>query len=120
MGLTALKSHKIDTHPIWEVNYKVIDMDGSDRYQGLRCYTNGSKTNQGVGSGVCVMIHTHIMKTRWYKIVKLGTVFQAELYAIKRACELIKEVKQTNTNDEDFNRIRILSDSISAMLYHNE
>ena len=115
MGLETTQSDKIDTHPIWEKNYTIVTGNGDDRYQGFRCYTDGSKTRHGVGSGACIMMHTHIMKTRCYGLKDYSTVFQAELYAIQQACKLIVEVKKDFKNDPDFKNVRILSDSKSAL-----
>ena len=89
LGLVEQDSDKICTEPIWEKNYEIIHGDGDDKYQGFRCYTDGSKTVNGVGSGICIMMHTHVMKTRCHGIMDHGTVYQAELYAIQQACDLI-------------------------------
>ena len=61
------------------------------------------------------MIHTHILNTRCYGIIDHGTVFQAELFAIMQACDLIKGLKIAHGNDRDFDKVRILSDSQSAL-----
>ena len=42
-------------------------------------------------------------------------LFQAELYAIRKACELLPEIKRAHENDPDFDKIRILSDSQAAL-----
>ena len=117
MGITQITCDKINRLPIWEKDYEVLDFGiGEDRYQGYRCYTDGSKTRNGVGSGLCVMMHGHIMKTRCYGLNDFCTVFQAEIYAIKRACEILTDMKDGLANDPEFGTIRILSDSQAALL----
>ena len=76
---------------------------------------DGSKTKHGVGSGTCIMMHTYIMKTRSFGLKEYGTVFQAELYAIMKACNLIESTWEANKDDPEFRTVRILSDSTAAL-----
>ena len=85
-------------------------------YQGFRCYTDGSKTSHGVGSGTYAMIHTHILKTRCFGLEKHATVFQAELHAIKQATRVIEASIPDKDTDREFGKIRILSDSQAALM----
>ena len=62
------------------------------------------------------MIHTYVLKTRCYGLEGHANVFQAELYAIKQAVDLIAQTKATHRNDDEFNNIRILSDSQAALM----
>ena len=74
-------------------------------------YTDGSKTKSGVGSGlVAYKGKTEIIRQR-YKLPDYATVYQAEMYAIFRAC------KNLNTLDREMPQyIKILSDSQAAIL----
>jgi hypothetical protein len=76
-----------------------------DRKGGLIWYTDGSKTNKGMGAGVyCNGTRRNLSFSRgWYT-----TVFQAEVYAIK-AC--VKENLDRNYRNRN---IYILSDSQAA------
>ena len=116
MGLIKGKCDKINTIPIWEKNYTILKSDGSDNYQGYRCYTDGSKTKHGTGSGACLMIHTHVLRTRCYGLAEHANVFQAELYAIKKAIGVMKTTKEEHNEDADFRTVRILSDSQAALM----
>ena len=119
MDIPRIPCDKIDSFPLWEKRYSINNSkDGDDKYQGFRCYTDGSKTRHGVGSGSCAMIHTYILKTRAYGLQDYCTVFQAELYAIKRSCALITDIldQPQYTEDPDFKKVLILSDSQAALL----
>ena len=49
----------------WEKNYKATPQsNGKDINHGLRCYTNRSKTANGVGWGICIMDGDKVIKTR--------------------------------------------------------
>ena len=115
MGLPKEDSDRINCCPIWEKEYEVIPSNGDDDYKRLRCYTDGSKTKHGVGSGVCIMERNWVYKSRAFGINNYCTVFQAEVYAIKQACGLIKQTIENEPDLTTQNTIRILSDSQAAL-----
>ena len=116
LGIPAMDSDTINNTPTWEKEYFILGSDGSDSYEGLRCYTDGSKTRHGVGAGICIMNEDRIVRTRSLGLPTYGTVYQAELYAIKQACGLIKSTltKKPELRGKH-NVIRILSDSQAAL-----
>ena len=62
-----------------------------DQHKGLRCYTDGSNNNVGVGAGFCIAEHDKILRARAYGVSKSSTVLQAEIKAIELAAtELTK------------------------------
>ena len=120
MGLPQGTCDKIDTIPIWDKRYTINIGNGDNKYQGYQCYTDGSRTKYGTGSGVCLMIHTHVLKTRCFGLTEHANVFQAELHAIKQATHLIKSTQENFANDDDFKTVRILSDSQAALMSLNK
>ncbi|XP_073841439.1 uncharacterized protein [Musca autumnalis] len=57
---------------------------------GIEVYTNGSKMENGTGAGV----YSDILNLQLsFKLNKKCSVFQAEIFAIKKAAELIKNIK---------------------------
>ena len=100
----------IGKEKIWEQNYEINRIGaGNDIVRGHRCYTDGSKTKYGVGSGVCIMENSWVTKTRAFGLSSHSSVFQAELQAIRMACPLIKE------NVKQGSHITIMSDSQAAI-----
>ena len=109
-GIDKLTSDEIPKTKIWETAYEVIKPGaGSDTSDGLRIYTDGSKTANGTGAGVCIMRDDKVIKSRAFNLPDYCTVFQAELAAIREGCKLIpKRNKREN--------IVILTDSQAALL----
>ncbi|GBM35767.1 hypothetical protein AVEN_108965-1 [Araneus ventricosus] len=61
--------------------------DGGNINTGLRIYTDGSKTEKGVGAAFCVLTDINITH-RWSTRLSLrNTVFQAEILALLKAVE---------------------------------
>ena len=95
---------------IWEQNYAVSHMGkGNDILHGHRCYTDGSRTTKGTGSGVCIMDGSKVTKTRAIGLTNHATVFQAEMQAIRLGCSQIKDAVPKGES------ITILSDSQAAI-----
>ena len=74
-------------------------------------YTDGSKTNQGVGAGVYISTNSKGLPagSASYPLGKLATVFQAEVYAILISAQKLLEHNVSNTT------IKIFSDSQGAI-----
>ena len=68
-----------------------ISKHGTDIEQGFRCYTDGSKTKEGLGAGFCIMEHGKV-KTRAFLMQNHTTVFQSEIHAIRMAVPFIKQI----------------------------
>ncbi|GBM27540.1 hypothetical protein AVEN_257853-1 [Araneus ventricosus] len=61
--------------------------DGGNINSGLRIYTDGSKTEKGMGAAFCVLTDVNIIH-RWSTRLSLrNTVFQAEILALLKAVE---------------------------------
>ena len=65
---------------------------------GIRCYTDGSKTADGTGSGICIMENDKIIKTRALGLTNNATVFQAEIQAIRLGCSIIQNLPKQPTH----------------------
>lgn len=77
---------------IWEQRYSIDNGSrGEDICMGYRCYTDGSKTIHGSGSGICIMNDDKVIKTRALGLTRNATVFQSELQAIRLACTLLHD-----------------------------
>ena len=96
---------------MWSKNYEVqVNTDGEDLLIGTRCYTDGSKTSRGTGSGLCIMNDERVVKTRALKLSNHATVFQAELQAIRLACSVIRECEIIEK------KVTLLVDSKAALM----
>lgn len=73
----------------------------------IQIYTDGSRNNDKVGSAFVILHPNNTQLTKKFKLHECCSVFQAELLAIKKACEYIISKKFTNTI--------ILSDSKSGL-----
>lgn len=112
LELPNAPTDKIPMKKIWETNYEVEIKEGSDYYTGTRCYTDGSKTSTGTGTGVCFMENDFITKTRCKGLSDHTTVFQSELEGLQLACHILNEYPSlTNENK----KITILCDSQAAL-----
>ncbi|GBM16281.1 hypothetical protein AVEN_146234-1, partial [Araneus ventricosus] len=76
------------THPSEHLSPTQISLDdGGNINTGLRIYTDGSKTERGVGAAFCVLTDVNITH-RWSTRLSLrNTVFQAEILALLKAVE---------------------------------
>ncbi|GBO40498.1 hypothetical protein AVEN_229754-1 [Araneus ventricosus] len=76
------------THPLEHLSPTQISLDdGGNINTGLRIYTDGSKTEKGVGAAFCVLTDVNITH-RWSTRLSLrNTVFQAEILALLKAVE---------------------------------
>ncbi|GBN76905.1 Putative protein in type-1 retrotransposable element R1DM [Araneus ventricosus] len=76
------------THPSEHPSPTQISLDdGGNINTGLRIYTDGSKTERGVGAAFCVLTDVNITH-RWSTRLSLrNTVFQAEILALLKAVE---------------------------------
>ena len=74
-----------------------------------------AKQSMGLAPRACIIVRTHILKTRSYGLVNHWTVFQAELYTIRKACKLLPEIKRANEKGPNFLKIMIPSDSQAAL-----
>ena len=111
LGMLDVTSDEINKEQIWVKRYKTtISKYGNDISSGLRCYTDGSRTRNGTGAGVCLMRDERILRTRAYGLSKTTTVFQAEMHAIKMATSLIKSTFEHGST------VLIMCDSQAAIL----
>ncbi|GBN32670.1 hypothetical protein AVEN_211485-1, partial [Araneus ventricosus] len=76
------------THPSEHLSPTQISLDdGGNINTGLRIYTDGSKTERGVGAAFCVLTDVNITH-RWSTRLSLrNTIFQAEILALLKAVE---------------------------------
>lgn len=80
---------------------------GKDSGEGLRIFTDGSKTKHGVGASFVVMRKEQIVYQEVYKLDQHCSVFQAEVLALGKAGEYIRR--------ENINDVVINSDSQAAI-----
>ena len=75
----------------------------------ITCYTDGSKTDTGCGSGYIITTNNNkdIIEEKHFKLPDHCTVFQAELSAIREACNYL--------NNEHNKHIIIWTDSLSSI-----
>jgi ribonuclease HI len=82
------------THPANTV--EIIDSP-EDRKHNIHIYTDGSKNEQGVGSGIAIFIDNKVTDTKQYRLNERCSNNQAEQMAILKALENIEHLK---TNDK--------------------
>jgi ribonuclease HI len=75
-------------HPAIRSQVLIRDHDSQ-----IQVFTDGSKSNSGVGSAFCVYSNSLVIKKCKFKLTKYCTVFQSECYALKEA------IKYFNTTD---------------------
>ena len=97
----VVSTYSIDTDSLNTVNHQ-------PRNNIIQAYTDGSKTMDGVGAGLCLMKNNTVLYTYAAKLPEHATVFQAELYAIQAAAT---EIARRFQNTE----IDIYTDSQSAL-----
>jgi ribonuclease HI len=119
---TVLESRCLQLPPTDSCKEDVFDRHfciNLDSFDGLRkhrqhaeytIYTDGSRTKDGTGSGFVLYHKKTQIDTRSYALHANATVFQAEVHAIKKACQFL------NSSDAIHPRyIKILSDSQAAI-----
>ena len=110
LGLLNKVKDNIGKEHVWEKRYQTsITKTGGDISNRLRCYTDGSRTNNGTGAGFCLMEGNKVTKTRSYPLSKSATVFQAEIYAIRMAVPFIRHIFPEGSD------INIICDSQAAI-----
>ena len=76
-----------------KINFNMDSLKGGSKHlikSQVTIYTDGSKTNQGVGSGYVIYYKGERMCTYSTKLPDYATVFQAEIQAIYEACQVSK------------------------------
>ena len=74
-----------------------IDMAGRQSLQDINVYTDGSKIKDKVGSGVFIFDKHKTIKEGKYRISDHATVYQAEMFAIKQAAEILQGIPDLGT-----------------------
>jgi ribonuclease HI len=64
----------------------------------IEAYTDGSKSENGVGSGIAVFIDKHLTFQLKYKLAERCSNNQAELFAVAKALEKMKDLHQLQGN----------------------
>ncbi|XP_055951673.1 uncharacterized protein LOC129987758 [Argiope bruennichi] len=97
------------SHPSVHLEDHQISLDdGGLRSDPNGIYTDGSKTDKGVGAAYCVF-NNGVTTTTWAtKLAHHNTVFQAEILALYKAAEFLKSTSATSTIYVD-NRASILA-----------
>ncbi|GBL92256.1 Putative protein in type-1 retrotransposable element R1DM [Araneus ventricosus] len=97
------------THPsLYLLKDQISLSDGGLSPPSEAIYTDGSKTEKGVGAAYCRIAQNQIIENWFVKLPSQATVFQAELLALSKAVELAKTmVNQTP--------IKILTDNRAAI-----
>ncbi|XP_055924683.1 uncharacterized protein LOC129956767 [Argiope bruennichi] len=97
------------SHPSVHLEDHQISLDdGGLRSDPNGIYTDGSKTDKGVGAAYCVF-NNGVTTTTWAtKLAHHNTVFQAEILALYKAAEFLKSTSATSTIYVD-NRTSILA-----------
>jgi len=103
-----------ETHPmIWE-NLERQDYEGYQ--EGLNCYTDGSKTEQGVAFVWCITSGKYVMDTGGGRLRDENSVYQAEMYALLRLSQALidrsryKELVDTHVFSDSLSAIQVLMD----------
>ncbi|XP_035231868.1 uncharacterized protein LOC118203694 [Stegodyphus dumicola] len=107
---TSEYMHKIFDYPCHPAQHNLAENIYTQtllcRQNSIAIYTDGSKTKDGTGCGLCTMIDGEI-KYRWKRRLNPNnTVYQAELSAIKKAIDLSYSHQET---------VYIYSDSLSSI-----
>lgn len=89
MELDTPKNYRLWTHPA--ENITIRDKNEDDKYAVL-IYTDGSKTETGVGSGIVMYINTEPVHQLQYRLDNRCSNNQAEQIAILKALEELKVI----------------------------
>nr|XP_042901637.1 uncharacterized protein LOC122270009 [Parasteatoda tepidariorum] len=96
------------THPAEKISYKYISLPPSTPTDTItNIYTDGSKTEQGVGAAFCVYNNNHLTDTFKFTLKQDNTVFQAEILAIKEALNWLEA--------QNYREATIHTDSLAGM-----
>ncbi|XP_023214175.1 uncharacterized protein LOC111617072 [Centruroides sculpturatus] len=106
-----LNNHQKFLHPKTSLE-EIFSLEGPTDHTGYTIYTDGSKSEDGVGCAFVVTNNNINIHQARFKLANHCTVNQAESLAICRALHWINNNKDTHK----FNRINILSDSRVALL----
>ncbi|GBL83037.1 Putative protein in type-1 retrotransposable element R1DM [Araneus ventricosus] len=101
------------THPsLYLLKDQISLSDGGLSPPSEAIYTDGSKTEKGVGAAYCRIAQNQIIESWFVKLPSQATVFQAELLALSKAVELAKTmVNQTPIKIFTDNRAAIQASS---------
>ena len=115
MVITKTKDDRCDT-TIYDrnTNINLTSFDGKPAHSKkaeTTIYTDGSKREDGVGSGFVLYHKNKRMHTESIHLPHTSTVFQAEIEAISHACQYAI----ANETDLNLKYIKILSDSQAAI-----
>ena len=98
-------------HPAKESSHEQVDIKKNTHTLsgGLKVYTDGSRTESGVGAAFCAIEDGLVVHRLGRRLRDNNTVFQAELYAIQEALTWLVDVNRIMPKAE------IFSDSLSAL-----
>lgn len=89
-------------------NYVISkDFTGNDMTSGLRLYTDGSKMQQGVGAGACLLQDDEVLDKAHVGLSQKATIFQAEGRGIRLAASMATRHEIWKEKD----KVTILTDS---------
>ena len=72
-----------------QINFNLDSFSGAKKHimkAEVTIYTDGSKTKDGVGAGIVVYYKNTRIFTDSFKLPNTATIFQAEIFAIKKRC----------------------------------
>ncbi|GBM95866.1 hypothetical protein AVEN_81692-2-1, partial [Araneus ventricosus] len=102
------KSSGIHTHPHNFLLHNQISFAENHRDSGAKAiYTDGSKTDEGIGSAHCIFENYGLIASWQGKLDHSNSVFQAEILAIKMAIEAASSLHRP---------IKIWTDSLSSSM----
>lgn len=107
--------HPADFPTIQEANLK--------KNYTVEVYTDGSRTEQGVGSGIAIFIHNEIVHQLQYKLDKHCSNNQAEQLAILKAMEKIETIElmlNSPKNAAIYTDSKVTLDSLRNTKNHNQ
>lgn len=96
-------------HPSERTRERCLTHPQSMSSDQFNIYTDGSKSENGVGSAFAAFFDEHLLTTKKFKLYKLCSVFQAELLAINEATEWLLDLEYKNIS------ITINTDSLSSV-----
>ncbi|XP_055944563.1 uncharacterized protein LOC129975528 [Argiope bruennichi] len=86
------------SHPSVHLQDRQISLeDGRSFFDVNGIYTDGSKTEKGVGAAFCVFQNGYPTTTWTSKLAEYNTVFQAEILALYKAVNYIRSTSTTTT-----------------------
>jgi hypothetical protein len=103
------------THP---ANTVKINDSQEDRKHNIRVYRDGSKSEQGVGSGIAIFMDSKVTDTKQYRLNGRRSNNQAEQMAILKALENIEYLESNDRTVLISTDRRITSESIKNKKNH--